>query len=233
MLPLALGLLLLVGLLLTARLVAHASTAALAQAVRIAGVGLAVLALIAVVLTREPALLSLVLGGLLPMFMRWRRRARAMAGPAPAGTSEVEGRHVRMTLDLASGAMRGVVLDGAHRGQRLDDLAPEALVGLLRDWRLDDAASADLLEAYLDRAHPDWRQADTADDPQAEAAAGPARGPMSRAEALRILDLEEGCTPDAIREAHHRLMRANHPDRGGSTYLAAKINEARALLMGN
>ena len=56
---------------------------------------------------------------------------------------------------------------------------------------------------------------------------------MSRAEALEILGLEEGASRDQIREAYHRLIMKNHPDQGGSAYLAAKLNQAKALLLGD
>ena len=55
---------------------------------------------------------------------------------------------------------------------------------------------------------------------------------MSRAEALHILGLREGASRDKIREAHRRLMRINHPDAGGSAYLATKVNEAKDVLLG-
>lgn len=53
---------------------------------------------------------------------------------------------------------------------------------------------------------------------------------MSRREANLILGLREGAAKEAIRDAHRRIMIANHPDRGGSPYLASKVNEAKAIL---
>ena len=53
---------------------------------------------------------------------------------------------------------------------------------------------------------------------------------MSRREALQILGLREGASKDQVRSAHRRLMRLNHPDNGGSTYVATKVNEAKDML---
>ena len=61
----------------------------------------------------------------------------------------------------------------------------------------------------------------------------PPRGAMGRAEALKVLGLEEGASDDEIRAAHRRLILQTHPDKGGSSYLAAKINEAKDVLLGD
>lgn len=55
--------------------------------------------------------------------------------------------------------------------------------------------------------------------------------PMSRAEALDILGLSDPASPDDINEAYKRLMLKLHPDRQGSDWMAAKLNEARDFLL--
>ncbi|KAF5453463.1 mitochondrial import inner membrane translocase subunit TIM14-1 [Juglans microcarpa x Juglans regia] len=55
---------------------------------------------------------------------------------------------------------------------------------------------------------------------------------MTKREAALILDIRENATPDKVKEAHRRVMVANHPDAGGSHYLASKINEAKDMMLG-
>ncbi|OIT35653.1 mitochondrial import inner membrane translocase subunit tim14-1, partial [Nicotiana attenuata] len=55
---------------------------------------------------------------------------------------------------------------------------------------------------------------------------------MTKREAALILGIREGAPPDKVREAHRRVMIANHPDAGGSHYLASKINEAKDVMLG-
>ncbi len=149
-----------------------------------------------------------------------------------------------MTLDHDSGALDGRILDGRHEGRLLSELDLPQLLELLQDYSIADSQSAAVLEAYLDRTQgADWRAEGAAEDETgagAEAGPGggreraarrPGSGVMSRAEALEILGLEEGAGPEAIREAHRRLMQKLHPDHGGSNYLAAKLNEAKELLL--
>lgn len=55
---------------------------------------------------------------------------------------------------------------------------------------------------------------------------------MDRAEAAKILGVREYAPPEKVRDAHRKLMIANHPDSGGSSFIATKINEAKDLMLG-
>ncbi len=180
------------------------------------------------------ALAILALPLLLPMLRNWRAiraRLRAARGPSPGQASEVETRFLRMTLDHDSGEMTGRVTEGRFAGRVLEELELDDLIALWAECRAEDAQSAAVLEAYLDRSQGEaWREA------AAQGGAGPraptGAGTMSQEEACDILGLEPGASRVAIHEAHRRLMQKVHPDLGGSNYLAAKINQAKALLLG-
>jgi len=154
--------------------------------------------------------------------------AAGAAGGAPGGSS-IRTRFLEMRLDHATGAMDGRVLEGPFAQRALRDLRLDELLRMLELYREADAQSAAVLEAYLDRERgTDWR----ARDPGPGAApAGTGSGPMNESEALAILGLEPGADALAVRDAHRRLMQRLHPDRGGSGYLAAKINEAKQVLL--
>jgi DnaJ-domain-containing protein 1 len=104
-----------------------------------------------------------------------------------------------------------------------------------------DAQSASLLEAYLDRRFPDWREP-AGERPVAagrrleSGRAGPSGSSgsddMDEAEALQVLGLERGAAPEEIKQAHRRLMAKLHPDSGGSNFLAVQINRAKDILLG-
>ena len=86
-----------------------------------------------------------------------------------------------------------------------------------------------LLEAYLDRRFAGWREADQGES-QGRGKGG-AGGAMSRKEALEVLGLAEGAGAAEIIRAHRTLMKKFHPDHGGSTALAARVNQAKDVLM--
>ncbi len=184
------------------------------------------------------------LPALLPWFLRFRSLARmakaysrmsaARRGGPGAGTgqaSEVETRFLRMFLDHDSGAITGEVISGTYAGRRLDEMSLAELLELMKTCWEEDQQSAQVLEAYLDRVHSTWREEGSKAGGGGAEAFG--EGPMSRDEAYRILGLDPGTGAGEIREAYHRLMAGLHPDHGGSTYLATKINQAKDVLLGN
>lgn len=165
---------------------------------------------------------AISLGRIGPIDLGGQRRSRGTG-------SRVRSRYVRMQLDHDTGALSGEVTSGAYAGRSLDTLDREELLAL-RDEVRGDGESLALVEAYLDRRMPGWR-----DDVEGEAAAGAggpsAAGPMTDQQAYDILGLAPGASQAEIRAAHRRLMKKVHPDQGGSTFLAAKINEAKDRLL--
>lgn len=231
---LLLGVALLGSLLLAAKLVVNADAAKLGRSVGwlatglgIAGVGSVLVALLA---SDRLGWAFVVAGGLTPLVLHGRNRWRQYHGGASSAAgrvSEVETVTLRMRLDHDSGAMSGQVRRGPYSGRRIEDLDQAALLALWRQCVAEDESAARLLETYLDRLQPDWRQA--AAGGSASAGAGDT---MTREQAYAILDLAPGASDEQIKEAHRRLMMKLHPDHGGSTFLAAQINRAKELLLG-
>lgn len=150
----------------------------------------------------------------------------------PPYQSTVEARFVRMRLDHQTGEIDGEVLEGQFTGKHLHELSVQQVIQLYQECKGCDEESVSLVEAYLDRVHgPDWRdisggKANENRSTQEE------RGPMNQDEAYQILGLQAGASEQEIKDAHRRLIQKFHPDRGGSDYLAAKINKAKDMLLG-
>jgi hypothetical protein len=147
---------------------------------------------------------------------------------APSGrVSQVKAPFVEMELDHDSGRMTGRVISGRYQGVTLDALDVPALVTFMGEI---DGESSALIAAYLDRRNPRWREYG---DGGAAAGQGhaPSAGKMTEQEAEQILGVAQGATADDIRRAHRLLMKKLHPDQGGSTYLAARVNEAKETLL--
>ncbi|MGB3388690.1 MAG: DnaJ domain-containing protein [Pseudaminobacter sp.] len=158
--------------------------------------------------------------------LRRSRRAKT-----PGKRSTVRTAALEMELDHDSGKLEGLVLAGRHVQKTLGDMTlPE-----LRELYIDlsgDPESRQLLETYLDGRFPVWREDFDAqrDDRQG---VSPGSGAMTEEEAYKILGLEAGASAADIRKAHRRLMQRLHPDLGGTSFLAARINEAKDILLTN
>ena len=174
-----------------------------------------------------------VIGGLGAGWYFFRDRFQPRGASQPRGqVSEVETDYLRMSLDHATGTMTGTVRKGRFQGRRLEELDNRSLIALWREVRADDPPSVSLIEGYLDRFMPDWREA-ARGSAGANGSAHPTAAPaMTPDEALAILGLKPGASPDEIKAAHHRLMMKIHPDQGGSDALAAQVNRAKDVLLG-
>lgn len=229
------GLLLLIGLVFAARWYVNASPAQLAHGLRAFVATFSALASTGLLFSGRFGLALITLAAMVYAIRSMRQAAGAglsgFGGTADAGrSSEIATDTLRMMLDHATGDLDGEVLQGPFRGRLLSSLGLGDLAELVEQCRRDDPQSVALLETYLDRRDPDWRE-----DLGARASAGGGRaagdGAMDDAQAYEILGLRPGATADEIKAAHRRLMARYHPDHGGSTYLAAQINRAKEHLL--
>jgi hypothetical protein len=142
-------------------------------------------------------------------------------------SSRVRSQFLDMNLDHDSGELTGQIVAGPDAGRSLGEFDLPQLTAMMAGF---DAESVSLLESYLDRRFPAWRQ-----DAQGNTARGEGRatssGKMTNEEAYQILGLQPGASRDEIGRAHRALMKKLHPDQGGSTYLAARVNEAKDTLL--
>ncbi len=208
------------------RLLLTASPARLAGAIRTGGGVFLLMAAAGLLLLKQFAFaLPLGLAGLGLL----RRHFASGLGSSGPRRSTVRSTGLQMTLDHESGELDGEVLTGNYKGKRLSQLQLSELFALAQQFSAD-AESLRLLESYLDRARPGWRDDMEADADRGRSAAGGTSG-MSAQEAYEILGLQPGAGETEIRQAHRRLMKQVHPDRGGSAALAARINQAKERLL--
>ena len=171
---------------------------------------------------------------LIPLILRWRgliqqirNAAKTVSGPTKDQVSSVHTEFLEMSLHHDTGEMSGLIKKGETTGQRIESLNLNQLFELL-DEAKSDATSIQLLERFLDKKFDEnWRDKyqGTRQNSHHNAAT------IARSQALDILGLTDPVTREEIKEAHRRLMLANHPDRGGSTFLATQINEAKDFLL--
>lgn len=211
-------------------------------------VALGALVLAAFALLRmDPARLAVLLRPMASVFWAIRRAGRPRSHPKPdrrreplleeprrnasSGLSTVRTAVLEMELDHDTGALEGLVLAGRHEQRLLGKMSLRELNELFEDMR-GDGESRQLLEAYLDGRFPVWRKHANANSRDGQGVS-PGPGPMTKQEAYQVLGLEPGASPADIRKAHRRLIERLQPDVGTPSFLAARINEAKNVLLTN
>ncbi|MBZ9774899.1 DnaJ domain-containing protein [Mesorhizobium sp. CO1-1-8] len=159
------------------------------------------------------------------------RMKRQPAGLAPGKRSTVRTAALEMELDHDTGGLEGLILAGRHEGKMLGAMGLTELQHLYRELS-GDPESRQLLETYLDGRFPVWRK-NTETDGGEGLGVAPGSGAMTKEEAYKVLGLEAGAAAADVRKAHRRLMQRLHPDIGGTSFLAARINEAKDVLLSN
>ncbi len=214
---------------------ARTPPAQIARAVKTMG-GLASLGLAGLLFLRGRWDFAMGVGGVGLWLLGWGAAPHWAAGWRNAGTggappvTRARSGMLDMELDHASGTIDGTVLAGDFAGRRLGELDLPDLELLLRACRLQDGEGARLLEAYLDRRFPGRGPAEEGDR-DARGGRGRLSGAMAEDEAYEVLGLGKDATREDIARAHRALMKKLHPDQGGTTSLAARVNEAKDVLM--
>ncbi|WP_445500481.1 DnaJ domain-containing protein [Microvirga sp. G4-2] len=212
----------------------RSDTAAVAKAVKIVG-GIAALGAAAVLGAKGQIATALFVGGLgawllgwggLPLPGSWGRFQKVSGR-----FSRIRSAMIEMEIDHATGGVEGSVLAGAFAGRRLSSLNPENLRRLYDECSALDPEGVPLLEAYLDRRFSGWRE-DAQGDRDTRTRTHAQSGVMTKDEAYQVLGLKPDASLDEIRHAHRTLIKKLHPDQGGTAYLAARVNEAREVLLG-
>lgn len=180
----------------------------------------------ALILTRNPGLA--MLAGMLAYSLMprtgWLFGTRATQS---GSVSTVRTAYLEMSLDHATGAMSGRAMQGRFAGRALSSLTAAERAACLEELRANDGQGARLFEAYLNRTFPGGEGG------AAGAGQAASRGAMGVEEAYLVLGLKPGASRSEIQAAHRNLMKRFHPDQGGSTYLATKVNEAKDVLLKN
>jgi hypothetical protein len=242
MLPMLIaGCLLLVCLLLSMRLFVVADPKMVTFAAKAVGLGIVVVLIGFLIFTGRISWILGLFPFLLPFLLRkvslgTRGPFGGLSGGAQRHTSNVRTPFLEMRLDHETDELDGDVLQGPHAGRQLSAISTDDLLQLVQWLRMNDRKSALLLEAYLDRRCPDWRtrlhEADAHQAGDGQNGGTEPAGAMSAIEAYRILGLEPGAGEAEIRAAYHRLISGVHPDKGGSSFLAAQVNRAKDILLG-
>lgn len=202
----------------------------LANGMRTLGPVLLALVGLAVLVVGREGIAGIILAAALTWYGSVRTK-RPTAGLAPGKRSTVRTAALEMELDHDTGGLEGLVLAGRHEGKMLGAMGMAELQQLYRELS-GDPESRQLLETYLDGRFPVWRK-NTETNGGEGLGVAPGSGAMTKEEAYKVLGLEAGAAAADVRKAHRRLMQRLHPDIGGTSFLAARINEAKDVLLSN
>ncbi|MFQ3171085.1 MAG: DnaJ-domain-containing protein 1 [Oleispira sp.] len=163
------------------------------------------------------------------------QKAKATQSSDSSQRSTVETSLLKMTLDHESGNLEGELLATDSKGRYLSEFNLSELISLYGLAEKQYPDSTEVLAAYLDRQHGnEWREAANAgsySEENGQDSRPSDSSEMTANEAYAVLGLDQNATEEEVIAAHRKLMQKLHPDRGGSNYLAAKINQAKDLLV--
>jgi hypothetical protein len=140
--------------------------------------------------------------------------ARHKSSKAQATSTE----YIQVVMDN-NGEMGGLILKGSKAGKQLQQLSDQELLQIQQEFR-SCAASVQVVRAFITKYRPHLHSGDKQQS-----------GAMSESEAKEVLNIKGDYDKAAVISAHRKLMQKFHPDRGGSDYLAAKINQAKDVLL--
>jgi len=232
MINLLIALLVLFVLIQGIRFAARAKPAALIGAVKVAG-GLACFAVAALLFLRGHTEMALGAAGVGLWLGGWASAPQWLERLRPGKRRTLlRSAMIEIEFDPVTGVMDGRALAGPFEGRTFNAMTTQDLQTLHGLCATGDPEGLRHLEVYFDSRFPGWRGAGEGD---AHARAGRDRarhsGAMTEDEAYEVLGLQKGAARDEITRAHRTLMKKLHPDQGGPTALAARVNEAKEILM--
>ncbi len=195
--------------------------------------GLLLIAMVAMM--RAPAFFALI-GMALTQAMRaapllikyapWIAKNMGLEIPGMA-SSTLRANSLLLTMNSQTGQIDGTVLQGPFNGRRLSELNNDDLLNFYQTCEKSDPDALQLLQTYISRERKQW----TGSHYQQSSSAAQENEDLSIREACDILGVKNDASKKMILEAYRVLMRQLHPDKGGSNYLAAKVNAAKQLLL--
>lgn len=203
--------------------------------------------MLAIITGRASAIFALI-GGVFaaafrfaPIILRFYPQIRELLfkfgvnAPAGPGSSKIRTVTLAATLDPLSGRIDGEILSGDYTGQKLSAMDIADLKTYYQFCATQDPEALRVVEAYVQREFPDqFQKGGWTESRHHSSGSGTAsESAMSVSEAREILGVNEGASKQEITYAHRKLMAKLHPDKGGSTFLATRVNLAKDTLISN